>query len=151
MQACQFFNPETLNSISFWSFPIRDFPTLLRNHLLSNNQALLLPLVIFFLQFFQSLCTCSIFFTFTPHVTPKHSTLISIRYFSTFLGLTIQLGKYFFLINSREACLGPSYLETQTELPTIRLFVSVILDVSKNLNTWFTLLTAAFNLLKSTF
>ena len=91
------------------------------------------------------------FFTFTPYVTPKHSTLISIRYFCTFLGLTIQLSKYFFLINSKEACLGPSYLETQTELPTIRLFVSVILDVSKNLNTWFTLLTAAFNLLKSTF
>ena len=38
-------------------------------------------------------------------------------------------------------------LEMQTELPTIRLFVSVILDVLKNFNTLFTLWNAAFNIL----
>ena len=37
MQTCRFLNPETLNSISFWSFPINDFPTLLRNCLLSKK------------------------------------------------------------------------------------------------------------------
>ena len=52
MQVCQFLNPEALNSISSWSFPIRDFPTLLTNHLLSNNQPPMLLIIIFFLQFF---------------------------------------------------------------------------------------------------
>ena len=51
MQACQFLNPENLNSISSRSLPIRDFPTLLRKHLLSKNQALL-PLFFFFFFFF---------------------------------------------------------------------------------------------------
>ena len=52
-----------------------------------------------------------------------------------------------FVLPSLLAFLGPSCLETQTELATIRLFFSVILDVS---NTLFTLRTAPFNLLKST-
>ena len=42
MQVCQFLNPETVDSITFWRFPIRNFPTLLRNYLLNNNQGLLL-------------------------------------------------------------------------------------------------------------
>ena len=49
------------------------------------------------------------------------------------------------------AFLSPSCLETQTKQAAIRLFVSVILDVLKNLNTLFTFRTAAFNLIKSTF
>ena len=76
MQVCQFLTPETLNSISSRSFPIRDFPTLLRNHLRSNNHTLLLLIVIFFLHFFQPLCISIMFFTFTQYVTLKHSTLI---------------------------------------------------------------------------
>ena len=98
MQVCQFFSPETLNSISSWSFPIRDFPTLLRNHILSNNQALLLLIDIFFLQFFLPLCLSIMFFTFTSYVTPKHSSLICIRYFITLFGFPIQLRKYFIII-----------------------------------------------------
>ena len=86
MQACRF-NPETMTSISSWSFPIRDFPTLLRDHFLSNSQALLL-LIVLFLRIFQLLCIYIVF-----HTTPKHSTLICIRYFVTFLGLSIQLSK----------------------------------------------------------
>ena len=49
-----------------------------------------------------------------------------------------------FVLSSLLAFLSPSCLETQIELATIRLFVSVILDVSKNLNTLFTLWTTAF-------
>ena len=93
MQACEFLNPETLNSIFSWNFPIRDFPILLRNHVFSNSQTLLLLIVIFFLQLFQPLCTTIMFLFFYSIATPKHSTLICIRYFITFLGLPIQLGK----------------------------------------------------------
>ena len=54
MQVCQFLNPEALNSISSWSFSIRDFSTLLTNHLLSNNQRLMLLIIIFFNFFSHS-------------------------------------------------------------------------------------------------
>ena len=56
-----------------------------------------------------------------------------------------------FLLPSLLAFLSPSCLETQADLATIRLLASVILDVSKNLNTLLTLRTAVFNLLESTF
>ena len=96
MQVCQILNPETLNSISSWSFPVSDFSTLLRNHLPSNNQAPLLLKVIFYLQFFQPLFISIISFTFTSCATPKHSTLICIRYFISFFGFSIQLSKQLF-------------------------------------------------------
>ena len=64
--------------------------------------------------------------------------------------LHFQHGSDFVLL-SLLAFLSPNCLETKTELAIIRLLVSVISDVSKNLNTLFTLQTAAFNLLKSTF
>ena len=93
MQVCQFLNSETLNSIFSWSFPIRDFSTLLRNYLISNNQALLLLTIIFYFQLFWPLSITIMFFTFTPCATPKHSTLTCIRYFITFFGFSIQLSK----------------------------------------------------------
>ena len=59
------------------------------------------------------------------------------------------------VLPSLSAFLSPGCLETQTVLATIKLFVSAVMfvsvDVSNNLNTLFTLLTAAFNLLNSTF
>ena len=51
MEDFQSLNLETQNFISSWSFPIRDFPTLFRNYILSKNQALLLLIVIFFFEF----------------------------------------------------------------------------------------------------
>ena len=98
MQFCQFFNTETLNSIYSRSFPIRDFPTLPRNRILSSNQALLLLIVIFFLQFFLPLCLSIMFFTFTPYATPKHSTLICIRYFITFFGFQFNSNSLLLLL-----------------------------------------------------
>ena len=71
IQICQFFSPEFLKSISSWRFPVRGFPTLLRNHILSNNQALLLLVIIFFLQFFVPLSVFIMFFAFTPYATPN--------------------------------------------------------------------------------
>ena len=71
MQACRFINPKTLNTISSWSFPINDFPTLLRNYLLSKSEALLLLIGIFFLQLFQTLCISIMFFISTLYSTPK--------------------------------------------------------------------------------
>ena len=56
-----------------------------------------------------------------------------------------------FVLPSLLAFLSPSCLEAQAKLATIKLFVSVILDVSKSLNTLYTLWTVEFNLLKSTF
>ena len=105
MQLCQFLNAGNLNSISSWSFLIRDLSTLLRNYLLSNNQTLLPLTVIFYLQFFQTLCISIMFFIFTPYDTPKYSPLICISYFITFFGFSIQPGKQFFLINSKKSIL----------------------------------------------
>ena len=53
-----------------------------------------------------------------------------------------------FVLPSPLAFLFRSCLETQTELGTIRLFQSVLLDVLKNIHTLFTLRTAAFNILR---
>ena len=38
------------------------------------------------------------FFTFTSYVTPKHSSLICIRYFIILFGFSIQLSKYFIIV-----------------------------------------------------
>ena len=106
MEDCQSLNLETQNFISSWSFPIRDFPTLFRNYVLSKNQALLLLIVIFFFEFCQPLYISITFFTFTPYATPKHSTLICIRYFSLLYWIfSFNLATTFFLINRKESTL----------------------------------------------
>ena len=86
MQACEFLNPETLNSIFSWNFPIRDFPILLRNHVFSNSQTLLLLIVIFFLQLFQPLCTTIMFLFFLLHSHSKTLDFDLHQIFHYFLG-----------------------------------------------------------------
>ena len=77
IQVCQFSNPETLNSISSWSFPVRDFPTLQKNFILCNNQALLILIVISFLQFFfchSTYLSCSLL---SLHMPLQNTQLLS--------------------------------------------------------------------------
>ena len=93
IQACQFLNPEILNFISFWSFSIRDFPILLKNHLLSNSQALLLLIVIFFIQFFShpAFLLCSYFHSIC-HSKTLHFDLHQVfHYFLGFVHSTQQI------------------------------------------------------------
>ena len=77
MQVCQFLNLETLNSISSWSFPVRDFPTLLINHPGCSNQSFLLLIIMFF--------------NFTPYVTPKHD--FDLHQVNSFYQRTGKLGR----------------------------------------------------------
>lgn len=94
LQTCKFLNPETLNPISSWNILISNFPTLIRNCLLSNSRSHLVIIVTVLLFFL--LATLN-FYCVLYSNSIRHSKalgfFICIRYSITFLSLSIQPGK----------------------------------------------------------